>query len=203
MGRMHKGLFRGDALTPKQKEWIGKLRDAAQQHPHSRYDAADYLGVKDNTFVSWLTFFTGKRDWPCVISRRFDELEINVPIFQRAGEQEFASHEECTRLKGQVEDWMARMDMSVANLSSISFIPQIVLDDLMRTLTMPSYSARVLGRVLRGAKAWAPPMSDQELETRKQEAEDARAAYVRKCLEEERIKYGLKKQGKPLSRMAC
>lgn len=202
MGRHYKEMHRGDTLTSVQRAWLDKIRRAAKLYPANRKQAAGYLGVRPDTFLSWLRFFTGKRDWPAEISPEFDQMEVIEPPTHRWTKDTPAPPDECQRLKQVVDEWLVKVGMPISALASITFIPEAILTELVRHQTITAYSAHILDRAMRGGRVWSPkPVTDYDIELRKRAVEQEREERERRLLEEERVKYGLRRQAKPLSRM--
>jgi hypothetical protein len=205
-GGYHKQQHNGEELTARQKDWIGKLRSAATRHPDNRRAAAKYLKVCDDTLLSWVKFFTGKRDWPAVIPPRFDKMKVRTPTsaYRRFvwGQKEFATPEECTVLKEHAQRWMDKMGGTLTALANAAYIPEAQFRALFENEAVSAFAAKAMLRAFKGDRIWTPRrLSDAELEQRKQAVEDERAERERRLLEEERVRYGLTRQFRPLSRM--
>ena len=193
----------GNTLTARQKEWVSKLRAAATQRPRSKAAAARYLGVNIGTFEKWVWFFSQSRNWPIVIDPKFDRMRVEAHDGRhREDKPDLATPEQCQQLLQQVADWMLKMGQSYLDLARLACVPETQIQSLMSNHTMSAYSASILSRALRGRKVWIPiALSDAEIERRKEAVERERREREAALLEQERTRYNLIRQWKPLSRM--
>lgn len=192
---------KGDTLTPKQKEWMHRVRLASAERPKNKSAGAIYLGVSLDTLHKWVWFFTGSGKWPAKISSRFDLMPI-VELTKEERQARVATRAECRQLQDQVRDWLERTQLPLCELARLAFISDVQITSLMQQCEMSLHAATALARSFRGNKIWYRALlSDAEIEARKTAVEQERRERERRLLEEERIKYGLTRQFKPLSQM--
>lgn len=186
-------------LTPKQREWLIRLCDAAVAGCKTRKEAADLCNVTIAEVDSWLAFLTCRTSWP----PRFDSMVFQMPIrdeapkpaADRAWQDELLPLEESDALRGEVLVWLRKRGLppQAVPYHCLANARRVAL--FMKGDTCDTFLAAALRRMIEGQGRERRKWQDHTY------AEDLRQEHERTWLEQERVKYRLTRQAKPLSRM--
>ena len=188
-------------LTPEQRQWLLRLCDAAANDCKSRQAAAKYIGVTLDELDQWLYFLSCRLTWP----PRFDSGVFQKPVRdakQKVAKEaswidELLSVEESDDLRREVMAWMRENRVPLNGLSTLVLANARKVFTFLQGDTCDRFVANALRATIhkkkRGPMQWDP--------SRANDAAALREQRERELLELERVKYGLTKQRKPLSKM--
>lgn len=190
-----------DHLTSEQRQWLLRLCDAAANDCKSRQTAAKFIGVTLDELDRWLYFLSCRLTWP----PRFDSGVFQRPVSDAKQEvskeaswiDELLTVEESDALRREVMDWMRASGVPVSGLAALVLASARKVFAFLQGDTCDRFVANALRSTIHKKKR-GPMQWDG---SRVGEAELLRAQHEHELLELERVKYGLTKQAKPLSKM--
>lgn len=189
----------GSTLTPRQREWLDRLRSV--HHCASRGQACAQLECRPGTLRQWIRFFTEDLSWPPSIPKHYDAMKISAPPGYRwKNVADAAGEDAASQLRAAVAKWRDVTGRDLDVLARASGLTMARLETLLGGGDISENGARQLRKALSGTKIWAPP-EDLDIHRRREEVTKAREEREMGLLLEEQRKYGLKRVGVPLSRM--